>query len=451
MSVLDKSSTKPLYQQIIENIEETISTGQLQKGDKLPSERDLSQYFGVNRSTIVRAMEELHERNIVIRKVGAGTFVNPQKWGLFSNPMRNWDQNITQPIFKSNHRLNLANGDLPIDLYPALHLPEIDWQLLLESEQESDTAKLGTQSLRKAVQNYLYTTHLWQVPIEEILITSGTQQAISLITLGLLKTGDAIAIENPSYFYSLSIFQALGIRIYGIPLDHDGIVIEKLDELVHKYGLKMIFTNPIFQNPTGAVISPKRKQALIDYCHKKQLPIIEDDAYAQLKFHTLTDNRPLKMLDQHNNVIYLGSLSKYIGKSIRIGWMIAPRAIIEHLASIRQQLDSGLSSLPQLMAEFYLTNFANQHELFLQQSLHKRANHLMNWLHQRFPNELIFERPQGGFHLYATIKDSAKRDQIYQKLESLSVCVAKNTLFGGDDNAFRLSFAHFPNAYTHNQ
>lgn len=126
--------------------------------------------------------------------------------------------------------------------------------------------------------------------LNEILITSGTQQAISLIALGLLKTGDAVAIENPSYFYSLSIFQALGIRIYGIPMDQEGIMVEKLDELVHKHSLKMIFINPIFHNPTGRVMSAARKQALRDYATRKRILIVEDDAYAQLKFYPATDN-----------------------------------------------------------------------------------------------------------------------------------------------------------------
>ncbi len=441
---LSKDPHKPLYQQIIETIETAALTGKLQPGEKLPSERDLSRFFNVNRSTVVRAMEELHDRNIIIRKVGSGTFINPQKWGLFSEPRMQWNQTQESYAFKPEVKYDLANGDLPLELYPSLQLPEIDWQLLLEAEQENSASRFGTKRLRKTVQHYLKQSHNWDVDLHEILITSGTQQAISLIALGLLKTGDAVAIENPSYFYSLSIFQALGIRIYGIPMDRDGIMIEKLDELIHKHSLKMIFINPIFHNPTGNVMSPVRKKSLLDYCERKRILIIEDDACAQIKFDSHLDITPLKTEDRHDNVLYLSSLSKYLGRSIRIGWMIAPPAITEHLANIRQQLDSGLSSLPQFMAEFYLNHHAKAHEAKLQQALKKRANLLANWVSENFAEMLTFTPPQGGFHLYAELKDPKAQRKVEEKLSKLSATATKSSHFGGDDTAYRLSFANIP-------
>src|SRR5699024_2055806 len=110
---LSKDPHKPLYQQIIETIETAALTGKLQPGEKLPSERDLSRFFNVNRSTVVRAMEELHDRNIIIRKVGSGTFINPQKWGLFSEPRMQWNQTQESHAFKPEVKYDLANGDLP--------------------------------------------------------------------------------------------------------------------------------------------------------------------------------------------------------------------------------------------------------------------------------------------------------------------------------------------------
>lgn len=152
---LDKHQSKPLYQQIIETIESAVLSGKLKPGERLPSERDLSHFFNVNRSTVVRAMEELHDRKIIIRKVGSGTFINPQKWGLFSEPRMQWNEAQTSNAFEKAVSLDFTNGDLPLELYPSLQLPEIDWQLLLEAEQENSATKLGTKSLRMAVQRYL--------------------------------------------------------------------------------------------------------------------------------------------------------------------------------------------------------------------------------------------------------------------------------------------------------
>ena len=439
---LNKNDRKPLYQQIIESIESAILSGKLHPGEKLPSERDMSHFFNVNRSTVVRAMEELHDRNIVIRKVGSGTFVNPQKWGLFSEPRMRWYQEAARTPFQKSVQFDLANGDLPVELYPALQLPEIDWQLLLEAEQAHNAMRFGTRSLREAVKRYMQEQHQWEIDLDEILITAGTQQAISLITLGLLKTGDSIAIENPSYFYSLSIFQALGIRIYGIPMDHDGIIIDKLDALIHKHSIRMVFINPVFHNPTGKVMSQKRKRELLDYCERKRILIIEDDAYGQLKFHEGLDNTPLKMQDRNDSAIYLGSLSKYLGRSIRIGWMIAPKTIIQHLASIRQQLDSGLSSLPQFMAEFYLDHYAKAQELKLKSALKERAIGLSQWLRENFSAQLTFTEPQGGFHLYAKLRDPRQQKSVEEQFQQLSIRTTPSTIFG-EDHAYRLCFAHF--------
>ncbi|GAA5093467.1 PLP-dependent aminotransferase family protein [Wohlfahrtiimonas larvae] len=449
---IQKQSGKPLYQQIIEGIEAAIISGKLSPGERLPSERDLSIWLNVNRSTVIRALDELAERNIIIKKLGSGTYVNDQKWGLLTYPSFNWRNNIVDsyqqlPSFQptstqSNH--DLRNGDLPIDLYPSLKLPEWDWQSLILAEQQ-DNVQLGILSLRESVQRYLKTRFSFTVPVEQIMITSGAQQAISLIALGLLKPGDAIGIEQPSYFYALPIFQSVGLRIYGIPVDQHGLSIERLDELVHKHSLKMLFVNPNFQNPTGSVMPMNRKKALMDFCRRKNLPIVEDDAYSQLSFYSTVDTSPIKQLDIEGQTIYIGSLSKYLGKSIRIGWMIAPESVVNHLANIRQKLDSGLSALPQVMAEHYLNHYAFTHEEKLRKELHQRAQNCVQWLKSTLPNDYQFDLPLGGFHLYLTHKNATKN--IIDSLATMNILALSCEYFGDKklQNSARLSFTHFTN------
>ena len=254
MFTVQKDGIKPLYQQIIEGIEQAIALGQLSPGERLPSERDLSIWLEVNRSTVIRAFDELAERNIIVKKAGSGTYVNDQKWGLLASPSFNWRNNLmnsyrqpaaTLPQTQHNY-YDLRNGDLPIELYPSLKLPEMDWQSLILAEQQ-DATQMGILSLRETVQSYVKQRFNFTVPVEQILITSGTQQAISLIALGLLKPGDAIGIEQPSYFYALPIFQSVGLRIYGIPVDQQGVSIQRLDELIHKhsYLLDLYYVFPL--------------------------------------------------------------------------------------------------------------------------------------------------------------------------------------------------------------
>lgn len=454
---------KPLYKHIITLIEQAIENGQLQAGDRLPSERELSQLLKVNRSTVVHALNNLTDRGVLIRKTGSGSFINHQKWGLQSQPLINWQsppsvlsQKSDSYALKANqlrkeaqitHKplLDLSNGDLPTDLLPALSLHKLSWQELLHHEQGEEASHLGLNSLRKAVKDYLAKSLKLSVDDDQILITSGTQQAIFLITQGLLKPGDAIGIESPSYFYSLPLFQATGLRIYAAPTDAEGITLEGLEKLINQKNIKMIFLNPVFQNPTGRVMSQTRKQELLTYCYYKQIPIIEDDAYSALPFQKNIDTSPIKKFDKQQQVIYLGSLSKYLGKNIRAGWMIAPKPIINKLAEIRQQLDAGLSVLPQLLAEHYLINHATTHEQFLQETLHERSEQLTAWLTENYSQQLYFSKPLGGYHLYARCLQHTPKDlnHLLEHLLQQRIIVMRGSEFGDSPYCLRLSYGHF--------
>jgi len=459
---LDQERGMPLYQRIMQMIEEKIKAGELVPSRPLPSERKLAETLDVNRSTVIRALEELTTQGILIRKRGSGTYVNPNKWGMQTKPLINWRTSLTpdnllaessyQRAVKgmlAQHRsreiMDLGNGDLPKDLLPELKMPDLSLGEMLQGELAFSKENRGMLSTRESVQKHLKKTYGMVVPIEEILITSGTQQSLFLITQGLLKPGDAIGIEAPSYFYSLGLFQAVGLRIVPIPMDAEGMTVKGLQEASLKYPLKMIFLNPIFQNPTGTVMSRERKQAILDYCLLKRIPIVEDDAYGSFVFDESIDNRPLKSLDDRQQVLYVGSLSKFAGQHIRIGWMIGPAAILKELADIREQIDSGLSFLPQLLADYYLNAEIMKHQPIIVAVLKDRAAKLEAWLKRRFGDEIIFEPAKGGFHLYCRFPDKKddEMELILQGLLAEKVIVKEGLLFGDQKNAIRLSFGHF--------
>lgn len=459
---LDQERGMPLYQRIMQMIEEKIKVGELVPGRPLPSERKLAEALAVNRSTVIRALEELTTQGILIRKRGSGTYVNPNKWGMQTKPLINWrtslmpDNLLAESSYQravkgmlAQHRsreiMDLGNGDLPKDLLPELKMPDLSLGEMLQGELAFSQENRGMLATRESVQKHLKKTYGMAVPIEEILITSGTQQSLFLITQGLLKPGDAIGIEAPSYFYSLGLFQAAGLRIVPIPMDAEGMTVNGLQEASLKYPLKMIFLNPIFQNPTGTVMSPERKQAILDYCLLKRIPIVEDDAYGSFVFDGSIDNRPLKSLDDRQQVLYVGSLSKFAGQHIRIGWMIGPAAILKELADIREQIDSGLSFLPQLLADHYLNVEIIKHQPIIVAALKERAAKLEAWLKRRFRDEIIFEPAKGGFHLYCRFPDKKDDEMalILQGLLAEKVIVKEGLLFGDQKNAIRLSFGHF--------
>ena len=449
-------SNTPLYKQVIELIEQFIENGLLIPGERLPSERVLSERLCVNRSTIIHALNELTDRNVLRRKIGSGTFVNNEKWGLQSHPLINWK--ATPNIFsnqqdsyylQANQLINnppsaiqnLANGNLPANLLPPLPMPEMQWQKLLQYEKNDEFSSLGLKSFRHVIKNHLCQQFKMAVDDQEILITSGAKQAIFLIAQALLKPGDAIGIEAPSYFYSLPLFQAIGLRIYAIPMDQQGVTLEGLEALIKKHAIKMIFLNPIFQNPTGRIMDNTRKSQLLDYCYKQRIPIVEDDAYSGLSFIPQLDTSPIKKIDNQQQVIYMGSLSKYIGTNIRAGWLVAPKQIINKLVLIRQQLGIELSILPQILAEQYLQNYACTHQPFLQKTLALKAEQLILWLSAQYRDNIHLNNPLGGYHLYVKIKKNPQA--VLLDLLDKKIIVARGVDFGDTNNFIRFSYAHF--------
>lgn len=457
---INQAHSMPLYQKIMLLTEEKIKSGELKPGTRLPSERKLAEYLKVNRSTVIRAMEELTAQGVLARKKGSGTYVNPDKWGLQTKSLINWGTSLTTDSFKKrsdyqqtvarfreqkqDRIIDLSNGNLPADLLPELQSPSLSWkELILQERKQSPDSEM--HSLRESVQLHLKKTYQMEVPIEEIMITSGTQNALFLISQGLLKPGDAVGIEAPSHFYSLRLFQAAGLRIIPISMDTEGMTIKGLQEASINYPLKMIFLNPIFQNPTGLVMSAKRKTDILDYCLMKRIPIVEDDAYGALSFDQSVDNSPLKKMDQQQQVIYLGTLSKLAGNHLRIGWMVGPKNILKELADIRFQIESELSFLPQFMADHYLRIEMDEHQKKLKINLAERARMMEKWLRIEFGEDIEFLPAKGGFHLYCLFpkKTKAEVDNILQELLKKNIIFLEVQKFGDQKNGFRLSFAHF--------
>lgn len=448
-----------LFEKLTLLIEHYIEDGLLISGERLPSERELAKNLQINRSTVVHALDILTERGILIRRIGSGTYVNDQKWGVQACSTINWQlptrfyqnkqslyqRKAEQLRVQKNPVCDLANGDLPLHLIPKLSLTDISSHELIMHEKNSDKLQLGLPSFKQQIMSYMQNNFNMAIDENEILITTGTQQSLFLITQGLLKPGDAIGIESPSYFYSLPLFQAAGLRLYGIECDNHGITMKSLQNTLQQHKIKWLFLNPIFQNPTGFIMSDERKKTILSFCRSQCIGIVEDDAYSGLAFTDDLSISPIKKFDQDNQVIYLGSLSKYIGRNIRVGWMIAPHNIIENLAKIRQHIDSGLSILPQLLAQEYLNNHYVSHQKLLRNELKMKARQLMNWLNYYFNNKIIYQNPSGGFHLYARIPVTSvqQENRLLNQLLSENIIVSQGHDFGDKLGMIRLSYGHF--------
>jgi DNA-binding transcriptional MocR family regulator len=448
----DDPASLPLYKRIIALIERGIENGLLYAGQRLPSERRLCALLGVNRSTVIHALSDLEDRGLLLRRQGSGTFVNGKKWGVQHYPVLNWLPRApggAQRIFSAGRRrertpepglLDLSGSDLAVDLKPCMRMPEGSWQEVLRQELDEESSLTGLPSFKEAICEHLRRFAGLEAERDQVLVTSGAQQSLFLITQCLLRPGDAVGLETPSYFYSLPVFQAAGLRLFAIPTDGEGICPEGLDDVVSRRRIRMVFLNPVFQNPTGHVMSAGRKRDILRYCSARRIPIVEDDAYSLLAFPGAGDTRPLKSLDRQGQVLYIGSLSSYMGKNLRAGWLIAPRSVTGKLAEARLQMDAGLSVLPQILAWRYLRTAWPEHGNFLRRELERRAAALQEHLRAALPGTLAFSPARGGFYLYARALEGAGR--ALAALREHGIVPAAGEDFGDREGSFRLNFAH---------
>lgn len=444
---------KPLYKQIAEQMEQRISNGEFPPGSFLPSERTLARELHVNRSTVVAAYDELQAAGVVERKQGSGTIVSGDIWGLARTRVPNW-RHLTEtgsfrpnlPLIRKIRRetqelelIDLASGELSADLVPHQSLKQLmtaeDFPAHLGYEHP-----LGNWSLRETLREHMKTWRGIEATPSSILITSGAQQALHLVVQCLLKPGDAVAIEEPSYCFSLPLFHSAGLRTFPLPVDPDGVDPEQLAELHRKHRMKMVFLNPNFQNPTGTMLSMERRLRLLAFSAENGIPIIEDDPYSLTSFSG--ERVPtLKSLDKHGTVLYISSLTKILASGLRIGWIVGPQTVIERLADAKQQFDFGHSIFPQWLADRFLASadFAG-HIDTLRTQLAIRRDQIVFSMQEHFGDDVQMQGPEGGIHLWCGLPGEWNEQRLLAESVKRGVVFVPGHLFGGKNGYVRFTY-----------
>ncbi|PUA38751.1 GntR family transcriptional regulator [Paenibacillus elgii] len=451
----DRHSNQPLYQQIADDIERRISYGEFPPGSLLPSERKLAEQLGVNRSTVILAYAELRALGIVESRTGSGTRVSKYKWGATPKHTPNWHRyveggsflpnlpflrRVREALQQDNTLIDFASGELGADISPVKEINTL-------MDENHYTAYLGYANpqgfgpLREALVTYLSQYRGIQTTESSILITSGSQQSLYLITQCLLAPGDAVAIEDPSYCYSLPIFQSAGLRLFRLPVDAKGIRPEDVRSLYKKHRIKMVFVNPNYQNPTGIALDAERRIELLDVASELGLPIVEDDPFSLTAYNGMPP-QPLKSMDPIGSVLYIGSFSKIAASGLRVGWMVAPHSVVDRLADARQQMDFGLSVVPQqVAAQFLKSPYVQPHLERLRMHLLYKRDLLISALRQELPDLVSFSIPQGGLHLWCKIIPEVSDNKLFEEAIRHGVIFVPGSVYGSDSGYVRFTFA----------
>lgn len=245
-----------------------------------------------------------------------------------------------------------------------------------------------------------------RVKPEEMLLTSGAQQALNLLGETFLDKGDIVLVEGPTYLTALSAFNAYEPEIHSVPFDDEGMRMDLLEEELKRIGkgnkrLKMLYTIPNFQNPGGVTMTGERRKRLIELSHEYDFMIIEDDPYGRLRYeggHMV----PLKAQD--DRVIYLGTISKIFAPGLRIGWICAPVDVLARISLVKQGADLCGSTFDQVVVEHYFTDTPWQRTLqkFIK-TYGERRDAMLAALEEFFPPEASWTHPEGGFFLWVTL------------------------------------------------
>ena len=342
--------------------------------------------------------------------------------------------------------VSLAGGMPYVQALPTEHVLEVVEAVLAE---RADVALQygggqGSASLRERLGTLMTEEHT-EVDPEDMVVTTGAQQALDLVGKVLLDPGDEVVVEGPSYVGALSAFSAYEPRFVHVDLDDDGLVVEQLEEaLLAGVRPKFVYTVPNFHNPAGVTMSYDRRVRLVALCREARVPIVEDNPYGLLRFEG--EALPtLRSLDPEN-VIYLGTVSKVFSPGVRVGWAVAEPGVLQRLILAKEAADLCGSNFTMLVTERYLSGETWRANLrTLVDTYRARRDTMLASLEEHFPPDARWTVPAGGFYVWATLPDYVDTRAMLAAAVERRVAYVPGTGFFADGrgaNQMRLAFCH---------
>jgi 2-aminoadipate transaminase len=289
---------------------------------------------------------------------------------------------------------------------------------------------------------------------ENILITSGSQQALDLLGKIFINPGDRILVESPTYLGALQAWNAYGAEYVPVPMDAHGMRTDAVEEALRS-GPKFIYVLPNFQNPTGVTLSAERRHQLIDLADRAGVPIIEDDPYGQLRYEgqnlpsaVVLDGQLRDNGDQcyRGNVIYLSTFSKILAPGLRLAWVIAPPEVIHKLVQAKQGADLHTATFNQMVAyEVSRAGFLDRHIKFICKVYSERRDVMLAAMDRYFPPGVDWTQPEGGLFLWGILPENLASAQVLERAVEEKVAFVPGEPFfpcGGGHNTMRLNFSN---------
>lgn len=444
---LDTGSDTPLYRQLGSWLQNLIDTGGLNTGDRLPPTRELAGQLGLNRTTVSAAYAILESSGHIKGAVGRGSFVchaplapSFLDWSRFLAP-------ALSPAVASAPAglINFSNSRPPEDLFPVDEFRECCAEVLRDSAL-TPLMQIGSPSGLEPLREYLLQGAIaegYASSADGILITNGCQQAIDLLRRALVRPGDKVALEDPVYPGLKSVFLEAGAEIIGIPVGPRGLDPDAVSRALQA-GVRLVVVTPSFQNPTGFTMPAESRAALTTMVRQAGAVLIENDMYSGLGWGS-TPGARLKSLDPHT--ICIGSFSKIAFPGLRVGWVIAPHAVIARLTEWKQLSDLHTDQLSQA----FLLRFATSGRLAAHQKkaivAGREKGKALALACRTHLAECRYTIPEGGLNMWVELPAALDAGALRGLAQQAGVDFLPGRYFAVSrphDSGFRLSFGGLP-------
>ncbi|MCI0711096.1 MAG: PLP-dependent aminotransferase family protein [Chloroflexi bacterium] len=448
---IDRDRDQPLYHQIASHIRQHIRYGQAPIGTRLPSIRQLASDLGVTRLTVETAYDELRAEGWIETVVGRGTFVartasQEERINRLSSEVS--PRGILEDLQRISD-IDVLRSLAYAEPDPALFPVESFWNIIANLKPFAQdlmgyVGAEGDAELRIAISGMLRERGVESGP-DDILITTGAAQALTLVTQSLTRRGDVVIVEKPTHITLLHLLEAQGVRPVAIPMDGHGPNLNWLEQAIVQYQPRCFYTIPNFHNPTGTLMSQRRREDLLSLARRYQLTIIEDDIYGWLPFDTPIQE-PLKALD--DSVIYISSFTKMLMPGLRIGFMSSPQPLHNHLLDLKRSNDLFTAALFQAaLTTFIRSGHMRAHLKRVVPHYRQRRDQILRSLKTHMPPGVTWTEPSGGFSLWLTLPSHIDAIWVQRRALRLGFAFTPGSAFFPDNSGsqhLRICFAQQP-------
>jgi GntR family transcriptional regulator/MocR family aminotransferase len=463
IAIDDRRARTPLFVRIAEAVSRDVRRGRLRRGARLPGARSLARTLGVDRDTVTAAYRELRTQGWVVARPARGVFVTtslPDAGSRRAVPARRVRAGLPErPAFAfdaaDGRPLHLPGPAGSIDFASSMpdlrEFPVAEYARAMRRQLRLGGARLlgygdaqGQPRLREALAALLSDRRGLAASAADVAVVRGSQMGLALIARALVRPGDVVAVESLGYGPAWTAFESAGARLVSIPVDDEGLDVGVIEAVLRTRSLRAVYVTSHHQYPTTVTLSPERRLRLLDLARRHRFAVVEDDYDHEMHY----DGRPVLPMasaDRDGVVVYVGTMSKTLAPAVRMGYVVAPRALIGRIATLRAEIDRQGDFVTEAAVASLMEDGAVRRHLYRMQRLYRQRRDVMvESLAKHLGGALSFRVPSGGMALWADVAAGVDVDAWALRARAKGVILRTGKAFTRDGRAIpnvRLHFA----------